>query len=342
MTSLNGRILASTALACAMSLNVALPAAAQSDGDLPVVRLQAFPDDPAALPVLVIQEFGLDEAHGFKAELMIVDPDVAFQTLLLGESDVATEQDVVTVAIARQEGHNTLAFFPVLHLATGIAVPEGSPYETAADLVGKTVGHFGIDSGTTTGIAAALSAGEGIDVYEEYDLVLGGPPALPTMMAQGRVEAIMNYQPLLAQGVVDTNGSYLFNPYTYWTEHYDGFAPWLTNLVAREDWLLENQEVAIGVRDAFAEAQAMIIDSNYEMILEEPYASFLNLSDQSVVEEYVSYCQNVVPCFAAGWTQDDMDKAQDYVGLMQQQGLLVEEVPTEPVAMDLEDFFAQQ
>ncbi len=315
------------------------PAFAQ---DLPTVKLQAFPDDPAAIPVLLIQERGIDTKNGFRAELMIVDPDVAFQTLLLGESDVATEQDIVTVSVARQEGHNTLAFYPVLHLATGIAVPADSPHKSAADLVGRPVGHFGIDSGTTTGIAAALAVSEGINVYKDFDLAQAGPSALPTMLSLGRVEAIFNFQPLLAQAVAETDGSYIFNPYSFWVDHFDGFSPWLTNLVARKQWLLENKEVAIGVRDAFAEAQAIIIDSNYEIMLEEPYASFLNLPSKEVLQEYVKYCQTVVPCFADGWSEADRRKAQDYVALMQEQGLLVEEVPEEPVAMVLEDFFAQK
>jgi NitT/TauT family transport system substrate-binding protein len=309
--------------------------------DLPVVKLQAFPDDPAALPVLVMQQEGLDTAHGFKAELMTIDPDVAFQTLLLGESDVATEQDVVTVAIARQEGQYTVAFYPVLNLAVGIAVAKDSPYQTPADLKGKQVGHFGVDSGTTTSIAAALSASGSVNPFTDFELVQVGPEALATLLAQKRVEAIMNFQPLLARAVAETPGRYLYNPYDYWMEHFDGFSPWLTNLVARKDWLLENKEVAIGVRDAFAEAQAKIIESNYELLLEEPYASFLNLGSEEVLREYVKYCQNVVPCFASSWTAEDRQKAQDYVKLMQEHDLLVEEVPEEPVAVKLEEFFEQ-
>lgn len=309
--------------------------------DLPVVKLQAFPDDPAALPILVMQQEGLDAAHGFKAELMTVDPDVAFQTLLLGESDVATEQDVVTVAIARQEGQYTVAFYPVLNLAVGMAVAEDSPYQTPADLKGKQVGHFGVDSGTTTSIAAALSVSGGVNPFTDFELVQVGPEALATLLAQERVEAIMNFQPLLARAVAETPGRYLYNPYEFWMEHFDGFSPWLTNLVARKDWLLENKEVAIGVRDAFAEAQAKIIESNYELLLEEPYASFLNLGSEEVLREYVNYCQNVVPCFASSWTAEDRQKAQDYVKLMQEHDLLVEDVPEEPVAVELEEFFEQ-
>jgi NitT/TauT family transport system substrate-binding protein len=319
---------------------LALPALAQDAAELPTVRLQAFPDDPAALPILVMKEHGIDTANGFNAELMTVDPDVAFQTLLLGESDVATEQDVVTVAIARQEGQETVAFFPVLNLAVGAAVPAGSEAQSLADLVGRNVGHFGVDSGTTTSIAAAVSAAGGPNVFEDFELVQVGPEALATLLSQGRVEAVFNYQPLLAVAVAETDGRYLFNPYSYWMEHFGGRSPWLTNLVARTDWLLANKEVAIGVRDAFAEAQQMIIDSNYEMLLEEPYASFLNLPSEEVLQEYVRYCREVVPCFTTDWTAEDLQMAQDYVALMQEQGLLVEEVPEEPVAVVLEDFFA--
>src|SRR5690606_6239281 len=112
---------------------------AEEGGDLPTVVFQVFPADPAGVPVRIMQEEGLDEANGFKAELLEVDPDAAMETFLIGESDVATEQDVVTTAIARQEGHETVAFYPVLNLITGIVVPEDSPYQSPEDLAEEGV-----------------------------------------------------------------------------------------------------------------------------------------------------------------------------------------------------------
>lgn len=310
--------------------------------ELPTVVFQVFPADPAGVPVHVMMEEGLDEANGFRAELLEVDPDAAMETFLIGESDVATEQDVVTTAIARQEGHETVAFYPVLNMITGIVVPEDSPYETPEDLAdADQVGHFGVDSGTTTGIALALNELHDLDVYEEYTLTEAGPEALPELLAGGEVDAIMDYQPLLVRAVNETPGRYLYNPYNEWAEEHDGWGPWLTNLTARKEWLDEDPERALGVRDAFAEAQQMIIDSDYELLGEEPYAGWLNLRDDAEVQGYIEYCQDVVPCHTTEWTEDDLQQAENYVELMHENDLLVEELPEEPVAVILEDYFAE-
>jgi NitT/TauT family transport system substrate-binding protein len=314
------------------------------EGELPTVVFQAFPADPAAIPLLVMQEQGLDREHGFVGELLTVDPDAAMSTFLIGESDVATEQDLVTTAIARQEGHETVAFYPVLNMATGIVVAEDSPYQSPEDLVGEQVGHFGVDSGTTTGIALMLSELHGVDVYSDYQLTEVGPEALPELLANGEVEAIFDFQPLLARAVLITPGRYLFDSYTAWSEGPgEGWAPWLTNLTAKKEWIRENPEVALGIREAWAQAQEQIVDSNYELLGEEPYASFLELRNEEELQAYIEYCQEIGPCFASesDWTEEDLAKGEDWVARMQAAGLLVEEVPEEPTAVILEVFLNQ-
>lgn len=316
---------------------------AEEGGDLPTVVFQVFPADPAGVPVRLMQDEGLDEANGFKAELLEVDPDAAMETFLLGESDVATEQDVVTTAIARQEGHETVAFYPVLPLITGIVVPEDSPYQSPEDLAeeGARVAHFGVDSGTTTGIALALNELYDLDIYEEYELTEAGPEALPELLAGGEVDAIFDYQPLLVRAVNETPGRYLFNPYNEWAETHGGWGPWLTNLTARKEWLDEDPDRALAVRDAFEEAQQMIIDSDFEILGEDTFAEWLNLRNEAEVEGFIEYCQEVVPCYTTEWTEDDLAQAENWVELMHENELLIEELPEEPVAVILENYFDQ-
>jgi NitT/TauT family transport system substrate-binding protein len=313
----------------------------QASEELPNVIFQAFPADPAAIPLLIMQNESMDESCGFKSELLTVDPDAAMNTFLIGESDIATEQDIVTTAIARQEGHETVTFYPVLEMMTGIVVPEDSPYQNPEDLVGKKVGHFGIDSGTTTGIALMLDELYGVNVYEDYDLREVGPEALPELLASGEVEAIFDFQPLLVRAVQITPGRYLFHPYTAWAERTGGWAPWLTNLVAKKEWIRENPDLAIAIRDCWAEAQQEIIDSNYELLGQDPYASFLELRDEQELRGFIDYCQNEVPCYASSWTKEDLAHAEEWVRLMAEHKLLVEEVPEEPVAVILEEFLGR-
>src|SRR3990172_4653432 len=106
----------------------------EGGGDLPVITFQGFPADPAALPLLVMQEEGFDRENGFIGEYLPVDPDAATNTFLIGESDIAMEQDGVNMTIVQQEGHQAVLFDPGLNMMTGIVVAEASPYQDPTGL----------------------------------------------------------------------------------------------------------------------------------------------------------------------------------------------------------------
>lgn len=310
-----------------------------ADGDTPTVRFQGLPADPAAIPMLVMQEQGIDEKHGFKAEFIEVDPDAAANTLLLGESDVAMEQDAVNMALAREEGEKGVVFWPVLNTMMDVVVAEDSPYQHPNDLKGEKVGHFGVDSGTTSVISLMLSELYGIDVQEDYDLREAGPPALPALLKKGDVEAIFDYEPFGIRAVLETPGRYLFEPAKAWAEKTGGWSPYLTNLAAREDWLRENEDTALAVVDAWKEAVQVIEDSNYEIFKEEPYKSFLDTASDEELNAFVEYCADL-PCYRNTWTDEDIKNYEDWLALLAKNKVLIEKVPDEPVIVNLEDFFA--
>ena len=300
------------------------------DGGGEVIRFQGLPADPAAIPMFVMQEEGLDEEHGFQAEFIEVDPDVAANTLLLGESDIAMEQDAVTMTLAQQEGEEGVVFWPVLNTMMSVVVPEDSDAQTPDDLVGEKVGHFGVDSGTTSVIALMLSELYGIDVFEDYDLREAGPAALPELLKGGEVEAIFDYEPLALRAVLETPGRYLFEPAKAWAEESGGWSPYLTNLAARVDWLEENPDLAVAAKDAWVEAVEIIEDSNYEIFAEEPYRSFLELRSDEELDAFIEYCAEL-PCFLNEWSEEDIEQLDGWLELM-----------AEPVAVILEDFVGDQ
>lgn len=340
------RLMAMLAMFVALALGVAACGDDDDDGggggggtaDLPTIRFQGLPADPAAIPMLVMQEEGLDEKHGFKAEFVEVDPDAAANTLLLGESDIAMEQDAVTMTLAQQEGEEGVVFFPVLNTMMSVVVPEDSSARAPEDLKGKRVGHFGVDSGTTSVIALMLEELYGIDVFEDYDLREAGPSALPQLLKGGQVDAIFDYEPLALRAVLETPGRYLFEPAKAWAEREEGWSPYLTNLAARVDWLEENEELAIEAREAWMEAVEQIEETNYEIFAEEPYRSFLALTGEEELNAFIDYCADL-PCFLTSWTDEDIEKLNDWLALMAENDVLIEETPTEPVAVQLEEFF---
>ncbi|MBO3089198.1 ABC transporter substrate-binding protein [Cellulomonas dongxiuzhuiae] len=311
------------------------PGTSEED-DLPVVRFQAFPADPAGVPVVVIQEMGLDEKHGFRAEVVEVDPDAAATNLLIGGADVAVEQDGVTMTLAQAQGYDTVVFYPSLNTMMSMVVREDSPYQTPEDLVGLKVGHFGVDSGTTTVIALMLKELYGIDFFTDYDLREAGPAALPELLASGEVEAIVDYEPLALRAVLDAPGRYVFEPAKAWADVNEGWSPYLTNLAASRAWLEENSETAKGVLAAWKEAVAEIEATDYELFAQEPYKEWIAAGSDEELEAFITYCADL-PCYLDDFTQDDVEQLDDWLALMAENDLLIEEVAEQPIAVILEE-----
>jgi NitT/TauT family transport system substrate-binding protein len=300
------------------------------------VVLQGFPD-LAAIPILVMQEKGIDKKHGFEAEFEETDPDAATSSFLLGETDLAIDQDPVSMTLAREQGHEAVVFYPILNMLTGMVVAEGSAYQSPRDLIGKKVGHFGIDSGTTQTMAVMIQELYGFDILEEYDLQEAGPGALPVLLQQGQVDAIMDFQPHTTTAIVQVPGRYVFEPTKAWREHTGGWSPGLAYLAARVQWLEENQGLAVAVRDAWEEATKVVIDSDYQILNKEPYASFLQMRDKKELQALVDYCVDL-PCYQTNWTRQDIQNVDEYLRLMAKEGTIVKELAEEPVAVILEDF----
>jgi NitT/TauT family transport system substrate-binding protein len=300
------------------------------ENGLPIVRFSALPD-PAPLPVLVMQEHGIDEKHGFSAEFVEVDPDAATSTFLLGESEIGVDQDATSSAIANNEGHEVISFYPALSNTAAIVVPADSPYQTPQDLIGKRVGHFGADSGTTQAIAVSLQQGFGVNPLEDYEMVQAAPAALPELLASGEVDAIFDYEPYGMRAIQQTPGRYLFQVTDYWQQTAD-WSPPLAMLTARKDWLQDNGELARSIQTAWQEAVQVVVDSDYQLFLEEPYASFLDRESREELKALADYCKDL-PCYTDEWTQSDVDQQMTYLELLVEQGGLQGLPELAPVAV---------
>ncbi|MGE0218996.1 ABC transporter substrate-binding protein [Mycolicibacterium sp.] len=305
------------------------------DSALPVLRFQVLESDPASIPLQIMMDQGIDEKHGFKAEEVVVDPDASLSTFLLGESDIATDQDGISLAIAQQEGKNAVGFAGALNMMTGVVASDASGINTPEELRGRRVGHFGLDTGTTTAINVMFDELYNINITEDLDLREAGAAALPELMASGQVDAIFDYEPFALRATM-LGGKYIFQPAKAWAEHTGGYSPNLALLAARTEWLDQNRDLAIKARDAWFEAIKVIGDSNYEILKEQKYADILSLRDEAELDAFVKYCADL-PCYPTEWSQRDVDGTMEWLQLFADRKLLIESMPAQPVAVDLED-----
>jgi NitT/TauT family transport system substrate-binding protein len=291
------------------------------EDDLPLVRFQAVAGSLGGLPLMVMEEEGLDVKNGFKGEFSYLDPGGASENFLVGNADVNMGDDVSTTAVFRQEGFDVTAWYPVTNLHVSIVVSEDSEYETPEDLIGEQVGHFGLESGATTYISTAVEEIYGFDPREDYTLVESGPPALPDLLAAGEVDAIFNFEGHVSRAVLEAPGRVLFQTHQAYSEHTGGYAPTLTNLLSTVDWLEENPELAYSVRDAIDEAIGLIEDSDYELISEETYTEQLGLEDPAHVELLIERAADI-PVFTTDWSEEFIEQTRDFLDLLVEDGLL--------------------
>ena len=77
--------------------------------DLQTVRMQAVSGSVGGIPLMIMANEGLDKKHGFKGEFEFPPHEGASQNFLVGNSDIAMDNDIAGVAIARTEGFEITA-----------------------------------------------------------------------------------------------------------------------------------------------------------------------------------------------------------------------------------------
>lgn len=319
--------LAATGLLC-----LAAPAMAI---DRPEVTLQAVAGSLGGVPMMIIEGENLDEKYGFDGTFEYLPHEGIFQNFLIGNADISMDNDLLGVAFAREEGFDITAFYPVGNLYLGIVVPGSSDAETPADLKGKKVGHFGADSGTTMFIRLIVEEMYGFDVLKEYEMSQVGPGALVSLLKEGEVEAIFNFESFVSEAMVATEGRYLLQAYKDYAEFNNGFAPWITNMVGHGPWLKENPELAYAVRDAYDEAVAMLDESGYE-ILRKPYIrEKLGITSDEVLDVVIANgAENNY--FTTDWSEAKRAAATEFLEKLAADGEVLKNVP-EGMMVTLED-----
>jgi NitT/TauT family transport system substrate-binding protein len=294
-------------------------------GELPVVRLSALNAGLTGVALTVIEENGFDEANGFQGEFFYNDPEASGQFFLQKESDIAFDSDPLTIAIARAQDINVTTFYSVLNNNNCILVKSDSGYSSPSDLVGKKVGHFGADSGTTTSLSVMLQEFFGIDLLEEYDLVESDPATLVELLDRGEVEAIFDFVPHSSRAMVQTGAECLFGPAVQEWEEKAGGSNFLSTMSAYEEYLQENADIAESVMAAWDDAKAWI-EEDPSRLTEEPYASLMGQDDPEVLE-LIAQQVTEIPLFTNDWSDEAQTSAEEFVDLSAEQGILIEENP---------------
>ncbi|EAR52368.1 putative sulfonate ABC transporter, periplasmic sulfonate-binding protein [Oceanicola granulosus HTCC2516] len=161
--------------------------------DLPEVEVGVLSYGTAQWEMKVIQDHGLDEAHG--VELVLRDlgseqaGDVALQT---GDVDIILT-DFIWVSIQRNEGRG-ITLVPHSRAVGGLMVPPGSSIAGVDDLPGRTIGIAGGPVDKSWIILQAYYAQRHDDpLADAVEARFGAPPLVNELLASGELDASLNF-----------------------------------------------------------------------------------------------------------------------------------------------------
>ncbi|GGX71605.1 ABC transporter substrate-binding protein [Tateyamaria omphalii] len=167
--------------------------------DNPVLRASVLKFGTVNWELNTIKHHGFDAAHGFNLQVQGVAggsaAKVAFQG---GETDVIVS-DWLWVARQRAAGKDYV-FIPYSKAVGGVMVPNDSPAQTLADLVGTKIGIAGgpLDKSWLI-LRAYAEKTYGIDLKADTEQVFAAPPLIFKSALSGELDGAINFWHFLAK-----------------------------------------------------------------------------------------------------------------------------------------------
>ena len=255
----------------------ALPRRARAQAP-PVVRLQAFAGGSTAIALKAIEEGGFDKKHGFEGKMFYFNPNISYQQFIQRNTDVSFDTDPLVVAKARLEGHKMVCFHAITNNHCAILVKKDAPYRTLADLKGKRLGHYGIDTGGFSSFALVARTRAGIDALKDFQLREAAAPALLPLLGKGELDAIVSFEPLISRATVAVGSRTLFGPFAHLWREETGQPLLLTAMAAFEDYVQKNRDLCRRVRDAWVET-ARWITANPDIVERDAFKKLTGVTD---------------------------------------------------------------
>ncbi len=183
------RILLRTVLAAPAALVLPAPATADT---LPPLRLGTVQFGTVQWLATTIRALGLDTAHGFALDtVLLANTEASRIALMAGSADVALS-DWLFVARQRREG-TPLSFAPFSASAGGVMVPRDSPVRALADLKGRRLGVAGGANDRSWLLVQAAARLQGLDLARDAPPSFGAPPLLGAKLQQGELDALLTF-----------------------------------------------------------------------------------------------------------------------------------------------------
>lgn len=272
----------------------------------------------------IIEQEGLDEAHGVAFEIQDAAPPQAMQ-LLRNEAVNVSIFSPQGAAVANTQGSNIRLFGPGLanHISL-MTTTDNESVQGWEDLVGKGVGIMSPPSGMWNH-ARLLLAERGYTV-EDFDFREGAPGAIHSFNARGDVAAHLHFIPVTIGAIASGEmREVLFMPDSF--QEIFGHNLQFVPIAAHQSWLDENAETARNVRAAYVEAQTLFKESPQETI--STYKDVIGLESDAAVQ---AATERMPATYPAEWGTTQKENVVTQLERSKENGLIPENAPTDIVA----------
>lgn len=174
-------------------LSALLPLAAQAAEQAGGVKIGVLAFGTVNWEIEAIKNEGLDKKHGLQLDVQkLAGPDAGKIGLKAGSLDIIAT-DWIWVANQDQAGAD-YRFVPYSTQAGALMVPGNSPVRSLADLKGKKLGVAGgpLDKNWIL-LKAYARKTAGLDLEKDASPVFAAPPLLNQQLAEGRLDALLNF-----------------------------------------------------------------------------------------------------------------------------------------------------
>lgn len=179
--------------ATALSLLVVCWSPATQAAELGTIKVGVLEFGTVTWELDVIKHHELDAARGFDLEVQGFGSGQATNVALQGGAVDAVVDDYLWVARQRAEGE-LLSFVPYSSTVGALVVPPDSDITSLEDLVGRKVGVAGGPIDKSWLLLQGLAAKRyGMDLAAVVEPVYGAPPLLNETVADGELDAVLNY-----------------------------------------------------------------------------------------------------------------------------------------------------
>jgi len=323
--TVHSKILSMVKLGIVLTTSTVFVSAVHAADDT-VVRMQGLDGGTSALAVMTIEHLGLLKKYNVKAQFQYLSATASSQNFLQGLSDVNFDSSITDVLVAnsRQYGYASLAPEAINHAK--IVASKDSPYNSMKDLLGKKIGWYSSDS-TGSLTMAALLADEGINFFNDYKFIKSSPAALVKLLANGDVDAILDFQPWIswAETQVKSGIKTIYDPNVAWKKKTGGVL-WMTGLTVKRAWANSHPEKIQAVQKMWCEA-ADYINSNPQKIMEVPnIQKALKPLDEKGREIFVSWISENKP-FRCEWTPALRENGMKFLELLNNTAKFTKSIP---------------